>query len=531
MMPEGCIRPATLPVGRSQLRVRSQFMVSDRLCAIWKLHMPEVREYAGLHQFDGQVQDLSPAGVAALLEPVGRGPREPNVHDEAHLSAAEAGVRAIFGTTENHRWNPLVHLANLDLACYDREYAPAAERAAAKRAHVSLWPDAVDSALKSLDSVPAPVAAALLPAARGLGTCLEAIHCDPAELEPARKALGSLIAHLGQASATGAPDASLGPQKLAQLLGEPEAMTVDLGRLEEVADGERARLTERLTHDCDRFRPGVDPSEVVRDLLADHPDDEGIYAAARVLLEELSTFTTERGLLPELGGTCLVGPAPTSRRYVVAMMSWTGPYEAEAPAWFYVNPPDPSWVDETKDQWRSLFSATTLPAITAHEVTPGHFAHGRMIRLTARGDVRRSLASVAFVEGWAHYAEELLVEEGFREEDPRFAIGVWIEALVRVTRLAAALGVHRGTMSVEEATVRFREDAFLEQPGAESEARRATFDPTYGRYTWGKLEIQALRNEAIARWGPRFGLRRFHEALLELGAPPLGTIGDALEPH
>jgi uncharacterized protein (DUF885 family) len=154
-----------------------------------------------------------------------------------------------------------------------------------------------------------------------------------------------------------------------------------------------------------------------------------------------------------------------------------------------------------------------------------------MIRLTARGDVRRSLASLAFVEGWAHYVEELLVEEGFREEDPRFAIGVWIEALVRVTRLAAALGVHRGTMTVEEATVRFRDDAFLEEPGAQSEARRATFDPTYGRYTWGKLEIQALRDEAVARWGPRFGLRRFHESLLELGAPPLGTIGDALEPH
>jgi uncharacterized protein (DUF885 family) len=212
------------------------------------------------------------------------------------------------------------------------------------------------------------------------------------------------------------------------------------------------------------------------------------------------------------------------------MMSWTGTYEAEAPASFHVNPPDPSWDDKTKQRWRSLFSATTLPALTAHEVTPGHFAHGRMIRLAARGDVRRSLFSLAFCEGWAHYAEELLVEEGFRQDDPRFAIGVWIEALVRVTRLASALGIHRGTMTVHDAAARFREDAFLEAPAAQSEASRATFDPTYGRYTWGKLEIQALRDEAIARWGPRFSLRRFHEAMLELGAPPLGTLGDALEP-
>ena len=531
MMPEGCIRPATLPARRAFKGVPSHSMVSDRLQTIWKIHMPEVREYAGLHEFDGQVQDLSPSGVATLLDPVGLGDPEPDAHDEAQLSAVEAGVRASFALSEIHRWNPLVHLANLDLACYDREYAPSEERAVAKAAHLAGWPKAIDGAIESLDSVPVPVANGLLPAVRGLNASLEVGVADPVTLDQARTSLARLIAHLELSASSGSPDASLGPHKLSQLLGEPEAMAVDLGRLEEVADAERTRLKEHLAYDCDRLRPGVAPGEVIRHLLADHPSDDGIHVAARLLLEELTSFTIEHGLLPELGGTCLVGAAPPSRSYAVAMMSWTGPYEAEAPAWFYVNPPDPSWDEESKERWRSLFSATTLPAITAHEVTPGHFAHGRMMRLTTRGDVRRSLTSAAFVEGWAHYAEELLVEEGFREEDPRFAIGVWIEALVRVTRLAAALGIHRGTMTVQDATARFREDAFLEEPGAKSEASRATFDPTYGRYTWGKLEIRALRDEAIARWGPRFSLRRFHEALLELGAPPLGTLGDALEPH
>jgi hypothetical protein len=507
-----------------------QAVVSDRLLAVWNLRVPEVREYAGLHQYDGQVQDLSPSGISARLAPLGNGPPEPNAHDEAQLAAAEAAARAAFVVSEEHRWNPLGHLANLDLACYDREYAPAEERATAKAAHFASWPDAIAASIESLDSVPAPVAVALLPAVRGLAAATEAVEADPATIERGNAALGRLVAHLEQSAMTGSPDASLGPEKLARLLGDPEAMAVDLGRLEEAADSERARLWERLVHDCNRLRPGVPAPEAVRELLGDHPEDEDVYAAARLLVDELRAFTTEHGILPELGGTCLVGPAPQSRRYAVAMMSWTGAYEADAPAWFYVNPPDPSWDDEAKDRWRSLFSATTLPAITAHEVIPGHFAHGRMIRLAARGDVRRSLASFAFVEGWAHYSEELMVEEGFRESDPRFAIGVWIESLVRVTRLAAALGVHRGTMSVADATARFRKDAFLEGPAAESEANRATFDPTYGRYTWGKLEILALRDEAIARWGARFDLRRFHEALLELGAPPLGAIGDALEP-
>ena len=286
--------------------------------------MPEARESAGLHEFDGQVQDLSPAGVAALLTPVGRGAPEPDAHDEAQLSAVEAGARATFSVAELHRWNPLVHLANLDLACYDREYAPADERAAAKAAHLGGWPDAIDGAIESLDSVSAPVAVALLPATRGLGAGLEAVAADSATLERGRACLERLVAHLELAAATGSPDTSLGPQKLALLVGDPEATTVDLGRLEEVADAERARIKERLVHDCDRLRPGLSPAEVVRELLSDHPDDEGIYAAARLLVEELSTFTTERGLLPELGGTCLVGPAPPSRRYAAAMMSWMG---------------------------------------------------------------------------------------------------------------------------------------------------------------------------------------------------------------
>ena len=163
-----------------------------------------------------------------------------------------------------------------------------------------------------------------------------------------------------------------------------------------------------------------------------------------------------------------------------------------------------------------------------HEVTPGHFAHGRMLRQLARTEVRRSLFSEAFVEGWAHYAQELMVEQGFRADDPRFAIGVYLDALVAVTGLAAALGIHRGTMTVEDATARFEADAFLRGPAATSEATRAAYDLTCGRYTWGKLEIMSLRDQAQAAWGPEFSLRRFHESLLALGAPPLGIMADAL---
>ena len=122
----------------------------------------------------------------------------------------------------------------------------------------------------------------------------------------------------------------------------------------------------------------------------------------------------------------------------------------------------------------------------------------------------------------------MCVEEGFRADDHRFQAGVAIEALVRVTRLAVSIGLHSGQMSMREAAHRFEQDAHLKGPAARSEAARATFDPTYGRYTWGKLEILRLREQARSAWGVDYSHQRFHKELLDLGAPPLGLMASGL---
>lgn len=494
--------------------------VNPRLRAVCDLFVAEAREYVGLHDlYDGVVQDLSPAGVRAGVVRLGQGDVEPDGHDEAHLQTFETAMRTTFERVELHRRNPLWHIANLDLAAYDREYAPAEERADARRRHLAAWPDAVDGAVESLDQVPRAVAEALLPAARGLATDVDD--------ETALAAHDRFVAHIGGFATEGDPDAALGTEALAALMGDAEAVPVDVERLAARADKERDRLKAALAEACDRYRSGARPAELIPELVKDHPGPEGIYAEATEQIAEATAFTVERDLLPELGGECRVGPAPPSRRWAMAMISWSAPYEADAPSWYYVTPPDPSWPEAEQEEWLSAFSRTTLPAITVHEVTPGHFAHARMLR-RARGDVRRTLYSNAFVEGWAHYAEELFVEEGFRADDPRFAIGVYIEALIRVTRLAVAIGLHTGAMSMDDAVHRFEEDAFLQGPAARGEAGRASYDPTYGRYTWGKLEILALRDAAQAQWGNRYSHRRFHEAVLALGAPPLGLLENAL---
>ena len=304
-----------------------------------------------------------------------------------------------------------------------------------------------------------------------------------------------------RAAAGGDPDPALGGPGLTALMSSAEAMPVDLGRLAEQADAERDRLHALLADGCARLEPGRPALDVARGLVRDHPDGAGVMDAARLWTERAIAFTRSRDLVPYHDGVCLVGPAPESRRWAMAMMSWAAPGEPEGPSWFHITPPDESWPAREQEEWLEVFSTATLPGITVHEVAPGHFSHGRALRrLTS--EVRRTLLSSAFAEGWAHYGEELCVEEGFGADDPRIAIGVWLEALVRVTRLACAIGVHTAGMPVEDAARRFEADTHLSGQAALSEARRATFDPTYGRYTWGKLELLRLRERARKEWGP-----------------------------
>jgi hypothetical protein len=502
-----------------------------RVRAVCDLNVAEAREYGGRHEYDGVPQDLSPEGVAAGLARLesarAAGPVADDPHDEAHLHAFEELQRVVYGDLELHRSNPKAHLGELDLACYDKDYAPEADRYAARAAHLTAWPRVIDAAIRSLDRVPAPVAESLLGAVRGLAAGIPA-DADPAARESALVAHARLVAHVERAAESGPPDAALGPAGLTALLSAGEALDVDLAALGARADAERDRLTARLSESAALIDSRRAPLDVARGLVKDHPDGTGVIEAARVWTERALAFTRERDLVPVHDGVCLVGEAPESRRWAMAMISTNAPAEPDTPSWYWITPPEESWPRAQVDEWLEVFSATTLPAITVHEVAPGHFSHHQAMRRAA-GDVRRTLFSAAFVEGWAHYAEELCVEEGFLADDPRFAIGVWLEALVRVTRLASAIGVHTGGWTVEQAAARFESDTHLAGPAALSEARRATFDPTYGRYTWGKLEIMALRERARTEWGPGFTLKRFHTALMDLGSPPLGLLGSAIE--
>ena len=171
------------------------------------------REEAGHHEYDGQVQDLSDDGVRRGLAALG-GERLPDSHDDAHLTAHEVGRRIEFAELAFHRSNPLWHMTNLEVTCYDRAYAPESDRALARRRHLAAWPAAVDVAVTTLDRVPAPVARSLVEGVRGLAA---EIPADLPETAPALAAHQRLVQHIEHLASTGSPEAAIGEQGMSTL--------------------------------------------------------------------------------------------------------------------------------------------------------------------------------------------------------------------------------------------------------------------------------------------------------------------------
>jgi uncharacterized protein (DUF885 family) len=217
---------------------------------------------------------------------------------------------------------------------------------------------------------------------------------------------------------------------------------------------------------------------------------------------------------------------------------WTpGPFESKpSRAYYYLTDVDRGWSAERQEEHMRDFNIPTLWNISIHEVFPGHFLQYQHLRQVG-SKVRKStlLAPASFVEGWAHYCEQMMVEAGFKRGDVSVRLGQLAEALVRLARFVVAIRVHCEDLSVEQGLRFFRDEAFLEEATARREAERATFDPTYLVYSVGKLMMLKLRSDYKEQLGGKFSLRTFHDAVLANGSAPfwahrrllLGETADA----
>lgn len=499
--------------------------LDGRLRAVCDMDAAFLREYSGLHEeYDGRIIDLSPSGVRANLAHLGGVPLS-DAHDEAQLAATENAMRVRFGLVEQHRRDPWVHLEALDLSQYERPYAPESERMHARREHLRQWPDLVDNALASLDLVAAPVAAMFTKAAQGIA---DSVAADGFDGERAQVAATKLADHLATLAADESrADLYLGEHMLTSLLGCEDLVEVNLTALVDHAEQERERLGELLVDALGRLGFGGGTAAGIRTLQDEHGDFDDVRAQTQAAVDAAARFVTERGLVPIVDDDCVVEASPASRRWGVARVSWRAPWERRGHSVFHITPPDPTWPVEAQRSWLGRFNRSSTMVVAVHEVAPGHCSHARaMAAMTS--PVRRTLWSELFFEGWAHYAEEMCWEEGFMAHDARYQAGMALDALLRVTRVKCAVGLHTGALTMDEAIRLFTEEGHVDGPVARAEAWRGAWEPTYIRYSWGKFLVKELRAKAERSWGPEFSLPRFHRELLSYGSPPMGLVATAM---
>jgi uncharacterized protein (DUF885 family) len=195
-------------------------------------------------------------------------------------------------------------------------------------------------------------------------------------------------------------------------------------------------------------------------------------------------------------------------------------------SYYYITDAQASWPAAQQDAWLQKFNYSTLGVITSHEVMPGHYVHSVFMRKTP-SKVRRIWIGLnpfpqpsSGQDGWAHYAEQLMVDEGFRQKDPRYEMAQISESLTRICRLISGIRLHTGEWTIEQAAQFFESKAHLPAPAARQEAERGTYDPTYGGYFLGKLAAFKLRKDVEAAQGAAFNLREFHERVMTNGIAP-----------
>ena len=296
---------------------------------------------------------------------------------------------------------------------------------------------------------------------------------------------------------------------------------MSLERLLNIGEADLRRNLKRFADVAASIDADKTPAEVMAAIAADHPAADMLIDETRDMLEDIRQYLIDKDIVSVPSEVrCRTVPTPSFMRWAFAALDFPGPYEEKATeTYYYVTPVEEHWSDAEKEEWLTSFNYATLRAVSVHEAYPGHYVHYLHTR-NADSMMSRVFGAYSFWEGWAHYAEQVMVEAGYLAE-PRNELGQLTEALLRDCRFICAIRMHTQGMTVAEATRFFMENAFLEELPARKEAMRGTFDPMYLNYTLGKLMILKLRDDFIAATGDAFSLRRFHDEFLSYGAPPI----------
>ena len=325
-------------------------------------------------------------------------------------------------------------------------------------------------------------------------------------------------------------DYRIGAETFRQKLLAEEMVDIPLEQLLKIGFADLHRNQQRLKETAALINPSASPGEVLAALEKDHPAPDQLLPAFRNLLEGLREFISAKKIItiPSPVLPILEESPPFMRAITTASMDTPGAYETRATeAMFNVTLPEQSWTPQHVESWMEGFNRGTILSTAIHEAYPGHYVQflwGK--RLNSK--VRKLLYCGTNVEGWAHYTEQMMLDEGYGSGDPKLRMGQLQDALLRNSRFIVGIEMHTGRMTMDQARDFFIREGYQVPPVADVEAKRGTADPTYLVYTLGKLQIMKLREDYKKKMGGKFTLQDFHDRFLEQGGVPLVIIRRAL---
>ena len=502
----------------------------------------------GLHEYDGRVPDLSRASTErwgaiaddllrelSAIEPMSL-PGERRIDTFLLRLLLESPLFDLRESLELDR-NPMAYVGSVSLNSYlAREYAPPEQRVGAIAQILESVPRLLAYGRQRLTApLPKPFLELALAIGGGLPAHLaeaqafaDRAHVGPSitkAREVAEPAIAAFLSWLKDEQLPRAiPEFALGGARFQRLLFVREGIEAPLEELRRAGQADLARNQARLSEIAREEQVAVD--ELFGRINRDHPSTAQLLPTARDYVEEARAFVASHQLasIPE-PAVCRVEETPVwSRALSTASMNPPGPFDtSSSEGIYYVTPVDPSWTPTQAEEWLRSLNFAMLRNITIHEVYPGHYLQFLHFRKSPGSLARKVYLSPSFVEGWAHYAEQLAIEQGLGRGSHAAEIAQIHDALLRDCRLLVSIGLHTEGMTLEQATALFQREGHFERLPAEREAIRGTFNPEYFCYTLGKLAILNARGRFL---GPRFGgsLAAFHDRLLAFGCPPIGLL-------
>lgn len=317
-----------------------------------------------------------------------------------------------------------------------------------------------------------------------------------------------------------AGDFRLGPEVFEKKLLYDEFFDLTCDELEVMNEKAIAFYKDWVARVAAEVDPDRAPADVMAEITEDFPSPEQLISTAEALVVDAQAFVKENEIIP-LPSEKLptVRPTPEYRRMSFASMESPGPFETAVQEAFYnITNVDPEWDAERQKQHLTYFNYPGLLGISVHEAMPGHYVHG-LYKQQSPSKLRQIFVPASLSEGWAHYVEQMMLDEGFGGGDPKVRLGQLRRALQRHARWHAGVQMHCFGETVEDAAERFQEIAYFAEFPALRETQRGTYNPTYLYYALGRIEILRIRDALKEKQGDAFDLGEFHRNLLVRGLP------------